>query len=60
MDISKDAWTEQRHKKKRMDFSDLYTMMGQFLKVSTKMDTEKDGEDISIQMECAAHKIIEK
>jgi len=60
MDISKDAWTKQRHKKKRMDFSDLNTMMGQFLKVSTKMDTEKDGEDTSIQMEFAVHKIIEK
>ena len=40
-----------------MDFSDIYTMMGLCSKESTKMDSEMDGEDLSLQMEMSLKKI---
>ena len=40
-----------------MDFADLYTMTGPCSKESTKMDSEMDGEDISMQMEMSLKKI---
>ena len=51
MDISKVVWTDPWHYTVRMDFSDLPTMMGLYSKESTVMDSEMDGEDLSLQME---------
>ena len=56
MDISKAALTDQWRKTKKMDFSDYYIMMGQYLKESIKMGSEMVGEDISIQMEISLQK----
>ena len=58
MDISKAAQTDHRQKTKRMDFSDLYTMMGQYLKESIKMVSEMAGVDISIKMEISLKEIM--
>jgi len=43
----------------KMDFSDLYTMMGQYLKESIKMVSEMVGVDISIKMEISLKEIIQ-
>ena len=40
-----------------MDFSELYTMMGQYLKESIKMVSGMAGVDISIKMEISPKKI---
>ena len=59
MDISKAAQTDHRQKTMKMDFSDLYTMMGQYLKESIKMVSEMVGVDISIKMEISLKEIIQ-
>jgi hypothetical protein len=41
-----------------MDILDLYTMMGQYLKVSIKMVSEMAGVDISIKKEISLKEII--
>ena len=56
MDISKVVLIDLRQKIEKMDFAELYTTMGLFLKELTKMDTEMDGEDILTQMEMLKHK----
>ena len=58
MDISKAVQTYQGQKTKRMDFSELYTMMGQYLKESIKMVSDMAGVDISAKMDISVKKII--